>query len=88
MRLRRPHGPVATVIFLVLPPRDAMVFDPGKAAVSQIRIDARQIFFRKFLANILVKFPVSRIARISLPGAPNLLAGFSVPGEDRRAGRV
>ena len=74
MRLRGPPRPVAMVVFFVLPPRDAMVLDPRIAAVSQIRIDARQIFFRKFLANILVKFPISRIARIAFPGAPNLLA--------------
>ncbi len=44
--VRRAHGPVTVVVFLVLAAGDAVVLDAGVAAMSDLRINLGQIVLR------------------------------------------
>src|SRR5881392_1207743 len=87
-------GSCARIVKLLLsvPPRDAMIFDPGK--FSNRRGQSRpEMFERKFETDVAIKFAISRIARITLGRAPDLPARIAIARENRgpgwrEAGRV
>ena len=55
--------------------------------MTHVRIDRGQVVLRQLFSDIPIELPVCRIARIPLPSAPNLLAGFPISAKDRRPGR-
>jgi len=82
----RGHGPGPVVDLFVGGSGDAVIFETRVAAAACIGQHGAQIFLRQFHADVAIEIPVGRIARISLAGAPDLLARLAVTPENGGTG--